>query len=325
MLEEVYPDFSMAELREDEHMFGLVSSEQQPDGLWLDSQRLPHNDVRWDHEMVKGPDGKHIVPQSFATVLGLTSAFSDTGTSIWRTNGTTDDPKRKLSLLSTLEQNESGQGAMNPWRDGRMHRDVKARDEIPDPHPQSILSHKWAEAILVSHLKFNRVSFYDGRRLHNQYLSESSYGRLSLKARTGRLTLNSFYWANSAKEAQKLFRKKQSDSEVFVNVADVIAVLGDGELDKNLHGNLQQRARGFMKHRVSPSPGAKRPPWMRILINLASEDAWIQATDHALKAKKSSVEDLINSYYQDEDGDDSDDNNAGDAKHSTSNGGKQDL
>ena len=38
---------------------------------------------------------------------------------------------------------------------------------------QAVLKHLWAETILVSQIKFNRLNFYDCRRLHNQYLAKA--------------------------------------------------------------------------------------------------------------------------------------------------------
>ena len=44
------------------------------------------------------------------------------------------------------------------------------RVEVPDPHPHALLRHKWAEAVAVAQLRFNRIVLYDGRRLHNRYI-----------------------------------------------------------------------------------------------------------------------------------------------------------
>ena len=110
------PDFSFDHLREDQHSFGLVSSEKQPNRRWLDSQRLPHNDIAWGEQGRPVRRDGNKVATCFATVLGLTDRHDETGTSIWRSNGTNRDPGEKLSLLSTLELNEVAQGSMNPWR-----------------------------------------------------------------------------------------------------------------------------------------------------------------------------------------------------------------
>merc|ERR1719231_191253 len=99
---------------------------------------------------------------------------------------------------------------MNPWRqNARMHNHVNVRDEIPDPYPQAKLKHIWADSLVMSRIKFNRLALYDGRRLHNQYLHEDSYKRLSLDAKTGRLTLNSFYWMDPKKEDEYFASKRK--------------------------------------------------------------------------------------------------------------------
>jgi hypothetical protein len=248
----VWPSFDFDALAEQQHDFGLVSPERQPRKTWLDSQRMPHNDIKWEHGVRQQGDYQGTVPPSLATVYTLNNRFNNTGTSIWRTKATARDAGEKLSLLRTLPQNEAGQGAMNPHVNARretfcyepvltpslppeppgptpslppgqhrathhpthhplftrhycctavllslVHKHLNVRKEIPDPHPQSITSHAWAEAIMLAMCRFNRIVLYDGRRLHNQYLGPEAYDRLSLSPHTGRLTMNSFFWMHA--------------------------------------------------------------------------------------------------------------------------------
>merc|ERR1719296_106469 len=128
-----------------------------------------------------------------ATVLGLTKRFNDTGTSIWRVKRTKRDPNEKLSILETLEENENAQGVFSTKVSKRMP-DLPVRKQIPDPCPQAVVDHAWAEAIAVARTKWNRMIMYDGRRLHNQFAEEEACARLTLDPRKGRLTMNSFFW-----------------------------------------------------------------------------------------------------------------------------------
>jgi len=152
---------------------------------WLDSQRIPHNDVRWDLGTLPGNN----VPASYASVLPLTTKFNDSGTGLWRERST------GFSLLKTVAQNSDAQGRMNPHVKERLHPEVNLLVEVPDPSPHSVLSHVWAECIMVAKLRRNRFVFYDGRRLHQQFLSENDEARVSLDQSQGRLTMNSFFWA----------------------------------------------------------------------------------------------------------------------------------
>jgi hypothetical protein len=154
---------------------------------WLDSQRIPHNDVRWDLGTL--PDGS--VPVSYASVLPLTTKFNESGTGLWRERSTGN------SLLKTVAQNSEAQGRMNPHVKERLHREVDLLVEVPDPSPHAVTSHIWAECIMVAKLRLNRFVFYDGRRLHQQYLPKEDTPRLSMEQTKGRLTMNSFFWSGS--------------------------------------------------------------------------------------------------------------------------------
>jgi hypothetical protein len=84
---------------------------------------------------------------------------------------------------------------MNPHADDRLHPELSVLAEVPDPLPQASTSHAWAECIAIAHLRKGRFSFYDGRRLHQQYVQVEDAPRLSKDPATGRLTMNSFFWA----------------------------------------------------------------------------------------------------------------------------------
>jgi len=206
-----------AAVKSQQHLLGLVSAEHQPGGTWLDAQRLPHNDIRWD---LGNRDGR--VPPSIATVLGLTSGWNEAGTTLWRVRGTARSEDEKPSLLTTVDVHAARDASPPPARDphsalrvqinsaamgGYSNRagprgrfpDADVRQEIPDPHPHSLLRHKWAEAIAVAQIRFNRIVLYDGRRLHNRYINRSDYVRLSTEPGKGRLTMNSFLWQGPPK------------------------------------------------------------------------------------------------------------------------------
>jgi hypothetical protein len=72
---------------------------EDKDVLWLDSQRIPHSDMRWD--LGTKPDGS--VPTCYASVLAFTDDFDTSGTGVWRERST------KLSLLKTVENNSAAQ------------------------------------------------------------------------------------------------------------------------------------------------------------------------------------------------------------------------
>ena len=110
--------------------FRLVSKEFQPGHVWLDSQRLPHNDINWKFGVVQ--DEARTVPTSYASVLPLTTEFNNTGTGLFleKTSG--------FSLLKTLPMNEEAQGAINPHVDGRKHPELDLLKAIPDPHPHNL-------------------------------------------------------------------------------------------------------------------------------------------------------------------------------------------
>lgn len=200
----LWPQWSFETITESQHEFGLVSSEEQPFGKWLDSQRIPHNDVKWNYGVRKSGE----VPPCFATVYALTDEWKSTGTTIFRSKGTNRDPNEKISLLETLSDNENAQGAMNPHIAGRLHPELDVRVEVPDPYPQYKTDHAWAEGIVIAHVLFNRQILYDARRLHNQYMTPPDYERLSFDPKKGRLTLNSFFW-QEAKKLDFLMEKKR--------------------------------------------------------------------------------------------------------------------
>lgn len=193
VLEELWPGFNLRASKGVglQHRLSLMSPERQLDGRWLDAQRLPHNEIRWDLGLRAG--GK--VPPSLALHLGLTASFNDTGYSVWRVKRTARSSKERLSLLKTLDQNEAAQGAFSGRNGPRgVHPEIDLRKEIPDPHPHYKLSHSWAEAIAVAKLRFNRLILIDGRRLQNDYAEPSAYPRLSLSPKNGRLVMDSFLW-----------------------------------------------------------------------------------------------------------------------------------
>jgi hypothetical protein len=66
--------------------------------------------------------------------------------------------------------------------------------EIPDPFPHALTEHAWGKAIMVAELRYNRFVFYDGRRLHQQYMLPEDAPRMSTDPSKGRLTMNSFFW-----------------------------------------------------------------------------------------------------------------------------------
>jgi hypothetical protein len=88
---------------------------------------------------------------------------------------------------------------MNPHVENRKHKELDLLEEIPDPAPHALIEHAWAECILVPRLRFNRFAFYDGRHLHQQFLEPQDYARLNKDPRTGRLTINSFFWGKGNK------------------------------------------------------------------------------------------------------------------------------
>jgi len=182
-------DFDLFRIREAQNLFGLlVPMEGHGSTRWLDSQRLPHNDIRW--ELGTSPKGD--VPKSFASVLPLTSNFQRSGTGVWR------ERSSGYSLLKTVDTNEAAQGNMNPHVERHLHPEIDLYSEVPDPSPQALTSHAWAECVMLAYLRFNRFVFYDGRRLHQQYLDNDDFERLSKDPKKGRLTMNSFFWQTSS-------------------------------------------------------------------------------------------------------------------------------
>ena len=148
-----------AAVKSQQHLLGLVSAEHQPGGTWLDAQRLPHNDIRWD---LGNRDGR--VPPSIATVLGLTSGWNESGTTLWRVRGTARSEDEKPSLLTTVDVHAARDASPPPARDphsalrvqinsaamgGYSNRagprgrfpDADVRQEIPDPHPHCCVPH----------------------------------------------------------------------------------------------------------------------------------------------------------------------------------------
>ena len=192
VLEIIDHDFDFEDLRESQTLYGLVSNEFQPGHVWLDSQRLPHNDINWKFGVKR--DAARTVPTSYASVLALTNEFNNSGTGLYLEKST------GYSLLKTLPMNEAAQGAFNPHVDGRKHPELNLLEEIPDPHPHSLEHTKdnpWVKTIMIGFLRYNRCTFYDGRRLHNQFLEGDDYPRLSTDPESGRLTMNSFWWSNT--------------------------------------------------------------------------------------------------------------------------------
>ena len=178
-----------------ECLYGLVTPFPASQNLgvkWLDSHRLPHNDIRWN----LGIRTNGHVPESYASVLALSRSFNGTGTGFYREKST------GLSLLKTRLDNELAQGSMNPHHSGRRLAHLDLLAEVPDePHgpfaPPHSIANAWTEAIGVAHLRFNRLVLYDGRRLHSQFVPSEAYARLSGNPLTGRLTLNGFFWSSS--------------------------------------------------------------------------------------------------------------------------------
>jgi len=176
-------DFDFDNTRDDQTLYGLVH-EMDGDVGWLDSQRLPHNDVRWD----LGTKRNGHVPRSFASVLPLTTEFNESGTGLWYEKST------GYSLLKTVDMNNRAQGAMNPHVKTHLHPEINLYNEIQDPDIHSSVEHIWAKCIMIAQLRFNRFALYDGRRLHQQYVTEKDNLRLSINPSKGRLTMNSFFW-----------------------------------------------------------------------------------------------------------------------------------
>merc|ERR1719434_329817 len=48
MVKVVWPGFDLFSAYRTHHSISLVSSSRQPQGMWLDAQRNPHNDVQWE-------------------------------------------------------------------------------------------------------------------------------------------------------------------------------------------------------------------------------------------------------------------------------------
>ena len=131
---------------------------------------------------------------SYASVLGLTDQFDNSGTGLFL------EKKSGLSLLKTLPMNEEAQGNFNPHMDGRLHKELHIRTEVPDPHPHSLryqADNAWVKTIVKANVRYNRFTLYDGRRLHSQALEPEDYPRLSADPAKGRLTLNSFFWQSA--------------------------------------------------------------------------------------------------------------------------------
>ena len=184
------PKTNLHKMRDVQTLFGLLVPLDGDDGvLWLDSQRIPHNDVRWD--IPTNSDGT--VPVCYACVLPLTRDWNSSGTGIWVERGT------GFSLLKTVSMNNQAQGNMNPHVDHRMHADLDLYKEIPDPLPQALYEHVWAKMSVLAELRFNRYVFYDGRRLHQQFVMMDDLKRLVKDPYEGRLTMNSFFWSGPKK------------------------------------------------------------------------------------------------------------------------------
>jgi hypothetical protein len=192
ILELVNPNFSLRDAETVQTLYGLVDKNLQPGGIWLDSQRLPHTDTKWDLGVLAGGE----VPTSYACVYTLTNEFNNSGTALFL------EKESGFSLLKTLSMNERAQGNFNPHHTGRRHPEINLLEEIPDPHPHQMKYMKenaWVKMIMVSYLRYNRFVLYDGRRLHNQYLEPEDYPRLSANPATGRLTMNTFLWARGGR------------------------------------------------------------------------------------------------------------------------------
>jgi len=176
------PGFNLDKVKETQTLYGLVNP-RNGEVPWLDSQRIPHNDIRWDLGLFPNGD----VPVSFASVLPLTRDFNRSGTGLWMERVT------GLSLLRNVDENNKAQGNMNPHNPGHLHPHLDLLVEVPNP-PHAHTEHVWAEAIMIAELRYNRYVFYDGRRLHQQFCNADDYVRLSIDPAKGRLTMNSFFW-----------------------------------------------------------------------------------------------------------------------------------
>ena len=96
-----------------------------------------------------------------------------------------------------LDDNNEAQGNINPHYEKRLHKELNLYDVITDPHPHTLenqADNPWVQIVVVAYCKFNRFTFYDGRRLHNQYFESDDYDRLSADPSEGRLTMNTFLW-----------------------------------------------------------------------------------------------------------------------------------
>jgi hypothetical protein len=181
--------FNFKKIKDSQSMFGLIHpheglKDKHGKILWLDSERLPRVEIRWDYGTLPGG----VVPQSYATELPLMANFNESGTGLWR------ERSSKLHLLKTVAENEEAQGNMNPHVANRKHPELDLLEEIPDPNPYALTAHAWAECILVQHFRLNRLALYDGRSLHSYYISAQDHKRLSKDPARGRLTMDSYFW-----------------------------------------------------------------------------------------------------------------------------------
>ena len=130
---------------------GLVTKQFLPGGKWLDSQRLPHTDIDWQHGLRKNEStGVYEVPQCYASLLSLTTKFNESGTGIYL------EKETGWSLLKTLPMNERAQGNINPHVENHLHKHLNLREEIPDPHPWSLdytLDNAWIKSVGHSHAR----------------------------------------------------------------------------------------------------------------------------------------------------------------------------
>jgi hypothetical protein len=70
----VDPGFDLDALHTIQTMYGLVDKELQPGRVWLDSQRMPHNDVRWDLGVL--PDKTVPARYLLSRLLALSRAYT---------------------------------------------------------------------------------------------------------------------------------------------------------------------------------------------------------------------------------------------------------
>ena len=163
------------------NVYGLTTVRPQE---MVNSQRLAHNDFTWEFG-TDGPRGQ--LPKGLATVYGLTHDFNHTGTAFFRNKET------GLSLLSTVEKMSGMWGKVT-----EVHKklELSFRDGIAG---YADIDNPWMQAIAMAPLRYNRITMYDIRRLHNIWMRLDDQKNMSIELETGRLTLNNFYRKGSKK------------------------------------------------------------------------------------------------------------------------------